>query len=316
MRVSKLVGVAIFFLFPFHVNSTSLLEQILDSGLFDFSNPAAFLRSLADLFVGKQRLLCTIRVLGMLRSTDDPIFFTDKYRDDSVMTLSEAGNYIGAEAITEYVGFGREDSPFVQEGPIEQAELFRVVGLNSAGQCEFHRYSISAYTLDPSLTERDTTVSIALLNAIFLDFDESYLSRVNIYYPKPFLRWYFGEQFNTEAIRNFICSDVLRDACGIPFQGSCRATLDTIPFATGDAYVDGNSLGCRILHAAFAISNPEGHCAHVTLDPFDVDRLGGLRCSTSSRITPLDLFAAETIADWEEWVGVSILLGLSWSWQG
>lgn len=280
---------------------TDFLE---DTGLVDFNDITG---SAFNLVAGQRRLMCAAKFLIMEQTTTDPLRFSDKYRDDSVMILSESGDYVGMEDIVEYLGFVYEDtSPFVNVGPVPQVERRIVVGYDrETNQCILHRYNIAAYALNPDLTVQNTVASIALLNALFLDYDEMYLTRIHIFYPKTFLNWYFGEQFNTEPVKNFVCQDVLVERCGAPSFAQCRNQLDALPAATGDAYVDGNSLGCRVLHSAFAIQNPEGHCPHVTLDTTDVDSDGDAKCSVSAGVTPLDLFEAETIADFNLWVAVS-----------
>lgn len=292
----------------------SIADYLQETGLIDWNDLPA---SLYDLFFRRRRLPCAIKFLIMQYTSNDPLRYSDKYRSDSVMILSESGQYVGPEDITEYLGFVYEDtSPFVQEGPVHQEQRLRIIGYDATtGQCELHRYAVSAYALNPELTGHATKASIALLNSLFLDDRDMYLTRVNIYYPKSFLHWYFGEQFNTEPVKDFVCSEVLAGSCAGRIGGvegdafgddlaTCHARLDALPAATGDAYVDGDSLGCRVLHAAFARSNPDGHCAHVSLDTTDPDRNGQVKCSRSAGVEPSDLFDEETLEEFDVWVRV------------
>lgn len=53
-------------------------------------------------------------------------------------------------------------------------------------------------------------------------------------------------------------------------------------------YIDGNSQGCRYLHAVFALKNPF-HCAHVSLIPA-VDPDGDYICHWSAELSPEEMF--------------------------
>ena len=54
---------------------------------------------------------------------------------------------------------------------------------------------------------------------------------------------------------------------------------------------DGLSQGCRGLHAVFAETNPENHCAHISFTPVE-DPKGRIKCqdSSSEGVQPEDLF--------------------------
>ena len=73
----------------------------------------------------------------------------------------------------------------------------------------------------------------------------------------------------------------------------CRDQLAALPIADGDdLYVDGNSQGCRNLHAFLAVQTPEQHCPHISLSPLE-DPDGKIKCQETSRqnLQVSDLFA-------------------------
>ena len=75
--------------------------------------------------------------------------------------------------------------------------------------------------------------------------------------------------------------------------------------------IDGNSAGCRILHATLAALNPKMHCAHLSLVPM-ADPLGRVKCSRSSRINATDLFDEadmENFHNFKTAIGVDTTLG-------
>lgn len=56
---------------------------------------------------------CQRGFLSLQYRTDNFERFPIYFRDDSVYTLAQAGSYVGAEDIEEYVRFGTKDSPYV-----------------------------------------------------------------------------------------------------------------------------------------------------------------------------------------------------------
>lgn len=109
----------------------------------------------------------------------------------------------------------------------------------------------------------------------------------------------------TDRIYDFICNDVLSETCDNPTT-KCMERLKHLPAAepiTGS--VDGNSFGCRALHAAFALTNSD-HCAHVALDPME-DTFGKIKCQQSKGEHPRDLF---TDVEWEFYVEEMVKFGI------
>ena len=73
----------------------------------------------------------------------------------------------------------------------------------------------------------------------------------------------------------------------------------------GAAYFDGDSKGCRNLHAIFAATNPF-HCPHVSFAP-DKDDKGVIKCHESQGISVADIFPQEIL---DAFLGASFMLGL------
>jgi len=110
-----------------------------------------------------------------------------------------------------------------------------------------------------------------------------------IYLSKPYLAFAFGRFFNTDKIKRFVC-DVIQNTCGYYQVPDCVEALNRLPVAQGEQFVDGNSYGCRVLHAAFAFTNPERHCPHVSFLPIpDMD--GNVICQgEGGKNDPNDFF--------------------------
>lgn len=128
---------------------------------------------------------------------------------------------------------------------------------------------------------------------ILFDLEKEYITQINVFYSKGFLDYYFGNVLSSSITKNFICGEVLENSCSgvIPEQANCLDRLDNLPAAEGSQLnVDGNSLGCRALHGAFAFANPLNHCAHVALNPTE-DPKGRFRCQTSDNMDIDTLFS-------------------------
>ena len=80
-----------------------------------------------------------------------------------------------------------------------------------------------------------------------------------------------------------------------PTMKDCLETLNALPFADDGAltYIDGNTKGCRILHAVFAKTNPD-HCPHISFEA-DEDVNDLVKCNESKRTLPTDLFTEEQL---------------------
>ena len=108
--------------------------------------------------------------------------------------------------------------------------------------------------------------------------------------------------FKTEETRNFICD--VSEACketnvGISKE-ECLEQLDQLPLVTNGSYIDGNTIGCRARHAAFAEDNPD-HCPHISFEP-QADSNGKMKCQESDNINPLDLFDEVDLEDFYEFL--------------
>ena len=264
---------------------TNFLTQMTELGIFGVDN---FFLDFYNLFFGKRRLQCANKIRTLLANSGP--LLEGGYRDDSVMVLPEAGTYIGESSILEYVKFADENfSPYVKRGPINLGEQQKVIGYDGNGQCEYHWFRVSGYSMDEDYVEQsESHFALPVLTKVFLSYDDNYMTRAYVYYAKPFLEFYFGDQLNTVQVAEYICGDAALGSAG------CRALLGDPPadcveqlmakdLTDANLYVDGDSRGCRALHATFVAKNP-GHCEHVSLDPTDLDYNGVLKCGISQQL--------------------------------
>merc|ERR1711862_399390 len=71
------------------------------------------------------------------------------------------------------------------------------------------------------------------------------------------------------------------------------------------SFIDGNSKGCRALHAYFATTNKD-HCPHVSFEA-EVDVNGFVKCDKSKKVMPSDLFTPAQLGMFK---AASLILGL------
>jgi hypothetical protein len=238
--------------------------------------------------------------------------YDEYFSDDSVMTLSQAGRYIGPEDIEEYVRFADTSTPehtSFYEGAAQiaiAAPQFK--GVSDDGTCQFLIILTNQYNTSATVS-RASTHNTAIMFRIFYELSDNKISSINVFYSQPYLDFFFGNVLNTAPTRNFICS-VLEDECSETYarnklstegSNSCMLLLETLPLATGNlSYVDGYSQGCRALHAAFASQNAV-HCAHISFAP-EEDPKGNIKCQDSAEILISDLFDPQDLVSYDTYV--------------
>uniref|UniRef100_A0A7S3L903 Uncharacterized protein n=1 Tax=Amphora coffeiformis TaxID=265554 RepID=A0A7S3L903_9STRA len=230
-----------------------------------------------------------------------PVFFNE----NSTMVLAQAGEYFGPEDIEEYVRFASADSPYFASEESFNATNFPPSVDFATEECIFTLAGANFYELEPSTTIGGS-VAVVFGAKIFYSPVENVITRVNIFYDTPWLEWFFGVALDTPATRSFVCDVLTSDSCSevrmlndnISVQG-CNDRLSMLEFAEGeDAYVVGNTQGCRFLHSVFARTNPN-HCPHISFAPVE-DSKGAFKCQSTPFINVTDLFTEDEIAAIEQ----------------
>jgi hypothetical protein len=230
------------------------------------------------------------------------------------MTLAQAGRYIGPEDIEEYVRFAATSTPehisFYDSSVRIAASAPQFKGVSDDGTCDFLSITVNQYNTSATIS-RASTHNSAIMVRIFYELSDKKISSINIFYPQPYLDFFFGNILNTAPTRKFICS-VLEDDCPETYarnnvelstkgSNSCMLLLETLPMATGDrSYIDGYSQGCRALHASFASQNG-AHCAHISFAP-EADPMGDIKCQDSAEILISDLFDPQDLVTYDTFV--------------
>ena len=148
-----------------------------------------------------------------------------------------------------------------------------------------------AYEMDPMYTNSNARFDLAYMAKVHFDFNKRYIRKADIFYPEAFLADFFGSFLDANSTRKYIC-DVMRGPCTdyIDTPSDCEARLASLPIAESPGLqVDGNSQGCRALHAVFASTNSENHCPHISFTPVE-DPNGDIKCQETKGVKPSDLF--------------------------
>jgi hypothetical protein len=242
---------------------------------------------------------CSLAYLRSGFDINDFAHYPDFFRNDSVVQLAQAGIYQGAHDIEEYIKFVYAAfSPYLAQDDPEKTQIrVKILGYHN-GQCEYLSINKFGIFFDPSTTDYLSPVEHVNMVKLYLNLDQGYVTRLNVFFPADFLRLFFGVALNSDNTRRYICEQVIAGSCSgiLNATADCEATLETLPPADGELnYVDGNSQGCRALHAAFAATNPVMHCAHLSFTPL-ADPRGRFKCQTSKKTPPSDLFTEEELA--------------------
>ena len=242
--------------------------------------------------ITKRKLNCMIQTF--LTPLDPPNF-----RADSVTILPQAGVYIGQESILEYVSFATSGSPYViGSDPLVQPMVPYIYGVEN-GLCESAQALTIAYDNNPETTTTGQPLTLTMLFKMSIDVNEGYIKKLYVYYNDAFLNFYFNNELNGPNTINFICN-VLNNQCADyvpePARADCNERLAALPKLTQpNARFDGNTLGCRALHATFAATNTK-HCGHIAIDP-TADPDGEVKCQNSAFI-PIDSLFTEFDFSW------------------
>jgi len=207
------------------------------------------------------------------------------------MTLSEAGNYVGPDAIEEYAKFATSLSPYFKSN-IRIAVKIEPAGYSpSNGTCDFLLHFVVEYQTDPTIAV-PFKANVVLSLKITYDAARNKIPRINVFFSKQYLATVFSA-FRTKS-DEFICQ-TLSNKCTSTYNlnnivslKDCLRRLWKIPVSSRNGYIDGFDYGCRVLHGTFAAQNPF-HCNHLSFIPAQ-DPSGAIKCQNSSQIPISDLF--------------------------
>lgn len=185
--------------------------------------------------------------------------------------------------------------------------------LNEAGSgyCEFTTAGIYGLKFNPiytsysdSVDQFKRTILGERINATFPPGDLDLLAdkvelHTRIYFSPTFIESAFDAAYQTnmsevvcEAMENFCPNEYAFNEFGS--REECVDAMNSLPMINinnhGLATADGNSTGCRIVHANLArMKNPNQHCPHISFKP-KADPMGKIKCSESNNFDNGELF--------------------------
>ena len=207
--------------------------------------------------------------------------YGEYFRNDSKMTLLQAGSYYGADGIEEYMRFAFA-SPFLDEDSIDQKYGPKAY---DGVTCTFYRAATARLTFKAPAVA-GASLDVGSYSNIVYDIAGNYVKYVQIGFQKPYLETFFGTMTNTNEMRASIC-ETMQSYCpatwekqAVQSKEACTARIAALPIAEGAlAAVDGKSQGCRVLHGVFAATNAF-HCPHISYEP-EADGKGDVKCQVS-----------------------------------
>jgi hypothetical protein len=227
---------------------------------------------------------------------DDISSYGVLYRNDSVYALNVAGTYEGPDDIAEYIQFRSTNSPYISvDDNAGLPSAFELIGVDPiTGVCEIVATDVFRIVMETAAAV-NVSFTTSYLNKLYYNIPENCIQRVHLYFTQEFADFYFGQVLQSTRTYEFVCKTMqiscpaVYEANGNLTLAACVERLLELPVASEGGRLDGLDRGCRILHAALASRNAEGHCAHLSFTPF-LDPRGRIKCQNSSLLEAADYF--------------------------
>jgi len=220
------------------------------------------------------------------------------YNEETNLVFAQAGMYHGKSAIIEYNSFAStEQDPISLVWNNCNLANTRFIALNKASDsiCDITLADVAQLEYNP-MRVREEEMAAPFVKYVFgqrlvWTYDEALVPTItdhNYYYSPRFLERIFLEVSDNTKLADFIC-ETMAELCPETFKFNnftsrqeCANLMETLPLATtnvnGLATIDGNSTGCRNLHATLASTNVD-HCPHISYHPQE-DKKGQIKCSS------------------------------------
>eukprot|EP00588_Corethron_pennatum_P015714 CAMPEP_0194279758 /NCGR_PEP_ID=MMETSP0169-20130528/14108_1 /TAXON_ID=218684 /ORGANISM="Corethron pennatum, Strain L29A3" /LENGTH=377 /DNA_ID=CAMNT_0039024221 /DNA_START=33 /DNA_END=1166 /DNA_ORIENTATION=+ len=248
--------------------------------------------------------------------------FANWFNQDSVLEYPAAGIYTGVDGIAEYVNFFIDPLFFISVEIVDSVENNQLISAKK-DKCviltaDHERLVYNGVGIPvlgiPALTLGKTFDLVSGQKVEFQvrgdDDDNILIKRIDLYLPPGLAAATISQ--GTLAIPEVFCKNIMFDKCPAvwkanfgtdyyptdPSQNPCLGAFVSIPpFEPQNdpinASIDGNSIGCRLLHGSFALQN-DIHCPHISFTPIS-DEKGSIKCQTSLLKTVADSFTEEEL---------------------
>jgi hypothetical protein len=231
--------------------------------------------------------------------------FPRYFRNDSALKLAQTGTYVNAKNIEEYVKFVNPlyNPYFTRDSKVIDSQAFFTGYDKGTGQCMFRQFLTNDFIFSTNYTNGGEAKFSAMMDIDF-NYNQRYITEFRVFYSSNFLDFFFTQVMDTDRSRNFICSVMnSNSSCApiLPDRDNCTERLAALPMAQNGVYVDGNSQGCRIIHAFLALFSPKHHCPHISFTPHP-DPDNATKCQVSKGMLVLDLFTQSDMDAFDAYV--------------
>jgi len=232
--------------------------------------------------------------------------FDSCYDDDSQFTIAETGTYKGLQNIKEYVEIFSNGVLYTSYKPQHPGTIIHFAGSNhSDNKCVATISQKRRLTVNPAYSMNGNEICIDVPSGAVLiytpRFDPStslptgiLVKTHKVYFPKTASKELI-EVLDPLPFARFVCNILLNECADfLPGEGKrrgCEKQLLSLPVSDEGTlnYLDGDSQGCRMIHASLA-KRDRLHCPHITFAA-EPDVHGDIKCAKSKGMLPTDLFA-------------------------
>jgi hypothetical protein len=192
--------------------------------------------------------------------------YSKYFRSDSQCHLLQTGVYKGPDGIEEYMRF--TVSKYFAERPWEKSEKSFIRYNEEKGECEFRSLQEGRLITSDVYTDAKLDITRTIMLKLYFNFQKNYITTMDLYFAPGYIGLVAQSITGVNSEDN-ICNMMAGPCNAIVTQHSdCRTKLANLPGSEGSLiYIDGNTVGCRALHAIFAETNPNDHCAHLSFEP-------------------------------------------------
>lgn len=262
----------------------------------------------------------------------NPATFDNVFTDESVEILAQTGAYYGADGIKEYLSFLHTEDGFVTNyNRIGNPLVMDFTG-STEEQCMATVAERNHLYINPDLTIDNQEMCADIVAGFVYSYTLTgnpakpiIIQQINTYFPDAVVSGVFPFFTRSPAALEFIC-DTIVNTCDDTASSrralkkgkdkktsknktskktkdtpkpteieTCVRKLKKLPgFDSGAlTYIDGNSIGCRVLHSVYARANPM-HCPHITFEG-EADLNGKIKCEKSKQTSLTDLFTPKQL---------------------
>lgn len=221
------------------------------------------------------------------------------YNEETNLVLAQAGRFQGTNDILEYNSFySTEENPaatLLWNTCLLGNARFITLNRASDSSCDITFADVMQAEFNP-LRRLEEKMAAPFTKFVFgqrmvWNYDEVLVPTItdhNYYYSTPFVEHVAQDLSNNTKLADFICETMATTCPGtykfnnFTSRQECANLMETLPQATTNANdlvtFDGNSSGCRNLHATLASRNHD-HCPHLSYYPKE-DKKGRIKCSS------------------------------------